>query len=89
MKITKNRLHKPNQILITVEGGLIQNIDSIPEGIVVVVIDYDTEGANRNIIDEVEQYDDTYEEAIVSIWGNGYDWFSDEPCSYNLIEDNK
>lgn len=35
---------KPHVITITVEGGLIQNIDDIPEGITVRVMDFDTEG---------------------------------------------
>ena len=36
------------RIIITVEGGLIQNIEGIPAGVVVEVHDYDTDGAELN-----------------------------------------
>ena len=34
----------PTPILITVEGGIIQDIDNIPPGLQVIVHDYDAEG---------------------------------------------
>lgn len=33
------------EIVITVEGGIIQSIDNIPEGAEIVTLDFDTEGA--------------------------------------------
>ena len=48
------------RIIITVEGGLIQNIDGIPAGVVVEVHDYD--------LDEGDEDEDTKNDAD----GNSY-----------------
>ena len=61
----------PVNILITVEGGLIQSIDNIPPGATVEVRDWDTEGGDRS------EYNETYDDpenpndfACVSRWGS-------------------
>lgn len=36
-----------HNIVITVEGGVIQSIENIPPGVRVVVRDYDVDGAER------------------------------------------
>lgn len=38
------------QITITVEGGVIQQIENIPAGVEVVVLDFDTDGAETNLL---------------------------------------
>jgi hypothetical protein len=37
-----------NTIKITVEGGVIQDITDIPEGVKIIVADFDTEGVPEN-----------------------------------------
>jgi len=48
----------PTPILITVEGGIIQDIDNIPPGLQVVVHDYDAEGCEgpTEIDDDGQHY---------------------------------
>ncbi len=53
-------------IKITVEGGVIQNITGIPEGIAIAVFDYDTEG---NDLETLRQ-DEDGEDCIISLWTN-------------------
>jgi hypothetical protein len=49
-------------VTVTVEGGVVQHID-IPEGVRVVVKDYDVEGCDEAELEEDEN-GDTYFEAI-------------------------
>ena len=44
-------------ITITVEGGVIQMIDNIPEGVRVVVQDFDTEGTPPDELTKLESGD--------------------------------
>lgn len=39
------------QIVITVEGGVIQDIDGIPSDVDIIVMDYDVEGADPEFAD--------------------------------------
>ena len=54
-------------LTITVNGGLIQDIEGIPEGMEVVVMDFDTEGVESDDADMHELEDGT--EYIRSVWG--------------------
>lgn len=51
-------------IQITVEGGVIQDISNIPKNVRVQVIDYDTQGAEKEILSE----DSDGNEFVESIW---------------------
>lgn len=48
-------LVEPSRIMVTVEGGVIQSIDGVPDGVVVEVHDYDTDGADEGLLDTDEQ----------------------------------
>ena len=57
-------------IVITVEGGLVQGVSSDDPKLVgheVVVIDYDSEGADREEIEHVPQGKGETEEATISL----------------------
>lgn len=43
---------RKKDIIIVVEGGLIQDISNIPEGVNIIVKDFDTDGQNAHIIDK-------------------------------------
>jgi hypothetical protein len=56
-------------IVITLEGGLIQGIssdDPAEVGKEVVILDYDSEGADPEEVSLIPQDDDSSEEAIIS-----------------------
>jgi hypothetical protein len=55
---------KPHTIRITIEGGVIQNIDDIPPGVQVIVRDYDVDGSE----DDLGQ-DDNGDKFVESTWG--------------------
>ena len=50
-----------NKIVITMEGGLIQDIQGIPDGVVILVRDYDVEGADDTELTQDENGDACYE----------------------------
>lgn len=52
-------------IVVTVEGGVIQDIEGIPPGVTVRVLDFDTEGVEEN---ELVVVNDDKQKAIVSEW---------------------
>ena len=54
------------QIIITVEGGVIQDIQHIPRGTQVKVLDFDTDGAEE---DDLTIVNAKGEKAYVSYWG--------------------
>ena len=51
-------------ITIRVSGGVVQNVEDIPPGIVVRVIDYDVDGADTADLDE----DETGEDCNIALW---------------------
>lgn len=55
---------EPNTIVITIEGGLVQDVSNIPPGMKVVVRDYDCEGADDDELSKDERGDDCY----VTVW---------------------
>ncbi|GMU20581.1 MAG: hypothetical protein AMXMBFR13_06780 [Phycisphaerae bacterium] len=55
-----------HEILVTVEGGLIQAIDNIPPDVVVKVMDFDTEGVDEQYLSEK----DRGEKCVISTWGD-------------------
>lgn len=54
---------EPEKIIITMDGGLIQEIEGIPPGITIEVRDFDTEGSEDDRIVEIDG-----ERAFVTIW---------------------
>lgn len=40
------------EILVTVEGGVVQQVDNIPKGITVKVMDFDTDGVEKVLRNE-------------------------------------
>lgn len=56
-------MSEPNKIIITVDGGIIQEIEGIPPGIEIEVRDFDTEGSDDPRIEEFNG-----ERAFVTIW---------------------
>lgn len=52
-----------HEIIITVEGGVIQSIDNIPPGVTIKVQDFDTEGSTEDEITESEN-GETYVESV-------------------------
>ncbi len=58
--------HK-HRIFITLKGGLIQDIEGIPQGSEVVVMDFDIEGADASEITKWKVAKEK-EEAFVSLW---------------------
>lgn len=53
-----------NTIYIKVIGGLISDIDNIPEGITIKILDYDIQGAEEDRLTKDEEGEDCVE----SIW---------------------
>jgi len=53
-----------NKIIITVDGGIIENIENVPEGVVVEVRDFDTEGIDDD--SKISVIDG--KEAVVTLW---------------------
>lgn len=51
-----------NRVIISVEGGVIQEVDC-PSGVQVVVRDYDVDGTEPNLAE-----DDTGDEFVETIW---------------------
>ncbi len=49
-------------VTITVEGGVVQNVE-VPEGVTVIVRDYDVEGVESDLLQQDEN-GDNYIEAI-------------------------
>jgi len=58
-----------NVITVTVEGGVVQVIDGIPAGVTVRVIDFDTEGAEKEALTTLPNG----KEAHVSEWASTED----------------
>lgn len=48
-------VREKKHIIITVEGGLIQNIDNIPKDIEVIVVDFDTDGTSPEEDERVKE----------------------------------
>jgi len=51
----------PHEIVISMEGGLIQDIDGIPHGVVIRVRDFDVEGADDSELSRDADGDPYYE----------------------------
>jgi len=68
------RINMPEveRIYITLEGGLIQDIEGIPEGVEIVKMDFDTEGADEEKVTHFTTVDldgTTHEtEACIGVW---------------------
>ena len=62
-------MNEKKKIVITLEGGLIQWIEGIPDGMVIEVRDYDVEGADESELETGENGDLYYE----SIWEKEHD----------------
>ena len=62
-------MSKDKTIIITVSGGLIQDIENIPPGVVIEVRDFDTYDYGPEDIDEADDYRE-FEGKIaqVSLW---------------------
>jgi hypothetical protein len=58
---------KPERLLVHLEGGLVQCVLSEHEPCEVLIIDYDTEGADPDEISEIPQDDGTVAEAVARI----------------------
>jgi hypothetical protein len=56
---------EPGPIVVTLEGGLIQNV-STPPGVTVIVRDYDTDGIDTNQLST----DPAGRQCIESLWGS-------------------
>lgn len=54
-------------IVITLEGGLIQSIQGIPKGVRIIVLDFDTEGSRPEDDDRIAEIK-LGEFAFVSTW---------------------
>ena len=50
-------------IIITVEGGAVQNVEGVPEGVRVIIKDYDIDGIEEEIL-QLDPDQDWYQEAI-------------------------
>ena len=61
---TGGSLSRIRTIRLTMEGGIIQSIDGIPEGIRVRVMDFDVEGVGENELKTAQSGDKYYE----TIW---------------------
>jgi hypothetical protein len=55
---------KPQFVVVTVEGGVVQHVEC-PEGVRVVVRDYDTEGADADLLTRDENGNECFE----AVWG--------------------
>ena len=53
----------PRIVRVTVEGGVIQYVE-VPEGVTVIVRDYDAEGCDPDLVEQ----DDDGNDYIESIW---------------------
>jgi hypothetical protein len=60
-----------HQITVTVEGGLIQEIENIPPGISVLVMDFDTDGTDEDEVTKTTEGD----LCVVS------EWLPDDPTT--------
>lgn len=60
---------QPVRICIVLEGGLVQSVLTAGVPVEVVVIDYDTDGADNSELRSVPQDDGSEELAFVSDWG--------------------
>lgn len=63
MAVEKIDPYGDDAIVITVEGGVIQDVEGIPPGVTVRVLDFDTEGCDEDTMNIVN---DKGERAIVS-----------------------
>lgn len=54
----------PSPIIIKIDGGLVQDIEGIPEGVTVLVRDFDTEGCDESDIDGVDDDGNEYAEQV-------------------------
>ena len=61
---TGGSLSRKQTIWVTMEGGIIQSVDGIPEGIRVRVMDFDVEGVDENELKTTRSGDKYYE----TIW---------------------
>ena len=52
------------QIIITVEGGIVQHVEVPSHEVEVVIRDYDVEGVDSDRLEK----DDEGEECVVSVW---------------------
>ncbi len=55
------------EIIVTVRSGVIQDISSIPEGVTVKVVDFDTDGVDEDRLESWEEDGSTLK-AVVSEW---------------------
>jgi hypothetical protein len=62
-----------SKITVTMEGGIIQDITGIPEGVCVEVIDFDVEGIEESRIEKVNGHDATV-----------VDWTREEINTYDV-----
>ena len=60
-------------IVIQVEGGLVQAVMNVPEGVVVQVVDFDVEGVDEDRLSKWEGTDGTQEDCIISEYTYGRD----------------
>ena len=51
-------------VVVTVEGGIVQHVE-VPEGVKVVVRDYDCEGADADMVEADEEGN----EFVEAVWG--------------------
>ena len=65
-------MNDKRKILVTMEGGLIQEIDGIPADVVIVVRDYDVEGVEPDRLGK-DGRGDLYVETV---------WEADEPAEF-------
>jgi hypothetical protein len=56
-------------IKVVVRNGVVTIADTIPKGVIVIIVDYDTEGRNET---DTIQKDDEGKEYIVSIYDNNH-----------------
>ncbi len=50
-------------VIVTVEGGVVQHVE-VPNGVRVIVRDYDTEGCDDDLVQQDENGDECFE----SVW---------------------
>lgn len=55
-------------VIVTVEGGVVQHVEC-PEGVKVVIRDYDCEGCDADLVSE----DEDGNEYVKSVWGGDLD----------------
>jgi hypothetical protein len=55
-------------VIVTIEGGMVQHVE-VPKGVRVIVRDYDTEGADADLVQKDENGDECFE----SIWSGDLD----------------